>query len=151
MTTSWSWLRERHDCAKLSSIQRVAIWRISNIKYILICLTLFWLVNYSMCYFIGHCVRPATGVAIARWDKDIPLPAKPSPNPDDTAPIVRCPMGLPDATGCGRSWTRTRVSGGTASTVVQCKRQLCHSGGLLLIFYCLFHFRLLSIWLALVM
>ena len=37
----WIWLRECQECAKLSSRQRVTIWRISNIKYILICLTLF--------------------------------------------------------------------------------------------------------------
>jgi hypothetical protein len=28
---------------------RVAIWRIANIKYILICLTLFWLLHDSIC------------------------------------------------------------------------------------------------------
>ena len=35
-----------------------------------------------------HCSHPATGVASARWDKNI-LAAKPSPNPDDAGPIVR--------------------------------------------------------------
>jgi hypothetical protein len=35
-----------------------------------------------------HCSHPATGVASARWDKNI-LPAKPSRNPDDAGPIVR--------------------------------------------------------------
>ena len=47
--SSWSWLRECKECAKLSSRQRVAIWRISNVKYILICLTLFWLLYDSIC------------------------------------------------------------------------------------------------------
>ena len=43
----WSWLRECQVCAKLSSRQRVAT--LKNITYILICLTLFWLLQDSMC------------------------------------------------------------------------------------------------------
>jgi hypothetical protein len=39
--------------------------------------------------------RPATGVARARWDKDIPAGYKHSTNPEDAGPIVRHPMGLP--------------------------------------------------------
>ena len=45
----WSWLRECQECAKLSSRQKVAIWRITNIKCCLICLTLFWLLHDSIC------------------------------------------------------------------------------------------------------
>ena len=53
VTTSWSWLRECQECAKLSSRKRVANWRISNIKYILICLTLFLVTTwFRVCYFI---------------------------------------------------------------------------------------------------
>ena len=47
--TSWSWLRECQVCAKLSSKAKDGI---SNIKYILICLTILWLLHDSMCYFI---------------------------------------------------------------------------------------------------
>ena len=36
------------------------------------------------------------------------LLAKPSPNPDNAAPIVRRPMGLPVAAGCDRAWTQTQ-------------------------------------------
>jgi hypothetical protein len=43
------------------------------------------------------------------------LPAKPSPNPDDTGPIMHRPMGLLLAAGCDRAWTQTRISSGTAS------------------------------------
>ena len=50
MTTSWSWLRECQECAKLSSRQKVAT--LKNLKYILICWTLFWLLHDSVCYFI---------------------------------------------------------------------------------------------------
>ena len=49
VTTLWIWLRQCQECAKLSSRP---IWRIANIKYILICLTLFWLLHDSMGYFI---------------------------------------------------------------------------------------------------
>jgi hypothetical protein len=46
----WSRLRECQEWAKLSSRQRVATFK--NLKYILICLTLFWLIHDCMCYFI---------------------------------------------------------------------------------------------------
>jgi hypothetical protein len=49
----WSWFREYQECTKLSSRQTVAIWRISNIKYILICLSLFWILHDSICV-ISH-------------------------------------------------------------------------------------------------
>jgi hypothetical protein len=50
------------------------------------------------------------------------LPAIPSPNPDDAGPIVCRPMGLPvtAATEPGQ----TRISSGTASTVMQGLRPL---------------------------
>jgi hypothetical protein len=37
------------NAKSVQSWQRVTIWRISNIKYILICLTLFWLLHDSIC------------------------------------------------------------------------------------------------------
>ena len=49
VTTSRSWLRECQKSAKLSSRQRVAT--LKNLKYILICLILFWLLHDSMCVF----------------------------------------------------------------------------------------------------
>ena len=42
-----SWLRKCQECAKLSSRQRVAT--LKTLKYILICLTLFWLLHDSIC------------------------------------------------------------------------------------------------------
>ena len=45
-----------------------------------------------------HCARPATGVAGAWWDKDIPT-GQTLPNPDDARPIVR---------RCARAWARTQ-------------------------------------------
>jgi hypothetical protein len=45
-----------------------------------------------------HCAWPATGVAGARWDKDIPT-GQTLPNPDDARPIVRRPTDLPVADG----------------------------------------------------
>jgi hypothetical protein len=38
-----------------------------------------------------------------------PPPAKPSPNPDDTGPIVCRHMGLQIMAGCDTAWDRTRV------------------------------------------
>jgi hypothetical protein len=54
-----------------------------------------------------HCAQPATGVASARWDKDIPT-GQTLPNPDDSRPIVRRPTDLPVAAGCDRAWARTQ-------------------------------------------
>ena len=45
--SSWNWLRECQECAKLSSRQRVAT--LKNLKSIFICLTLFWLLHDSIC------------------------------------------------------------------------------------------------------
>jgi hypothetical protein len=55
----------------------------------------------------AHCARPATGVASARWDKDIPT-SQTLPNPDDARPIVRRPMDLPVTAGCDRAWAQTQ-------------------------------------------
>ena len=75
-----------------------------------------------------HCARPATE-SLVRDGTRTSLLAKPSPNPDDTGQIVHRPMGLPVAAGCNRTWTQTRISSGTASTVMQCLRPLHHLGG----------------------
>jgi hypothetical protein len=40
-----------------------------------------------------HCALPVTGVAGARWDKDIPTDQA-LPNPDDARPIVRQSLGV---------------------------------------------------------
>jgi hypothetical protein len=50
-----------------------------------------------------HCAWPDTGVASARWDKDIPA-GQTLPNQDKSWPIVRRPMGLPVTAGCDRAW-----------------------------------------------
>jgi hypothetical protein len=67
-----------------------------------------------------HCTRPATGVAGAQWDKDIP-------------PLTRTTLGqLCAAPWVFRSWPagfEPRISNGTDSTVMQCLRPLRHSGG----------------------
>ena len=57
-----------------------------------------------------HCAQPATGVASARLDKDIPAgPAGQTlHSPDDAVPIMRRPMSLPVAAGCGRAWAWTQ-------------------------------------------
>ena len=54
-----------------------------------------------------QCARPATGVASAWWDKDIP-DGQTLPNPDDAGLIVRRPMDLPVAGSCNRAWARTQ-------------------------------------------
>jgi hypothetical protein len=54
-----------------------------------------------------HCTRPATGVAGARWDKNIPT-GQALPNPDDARPIVRRPTDLPVTAGCDRAWARNQ-------------------------------------------
>ena len=51
----------------------------------------------------AHCARPATGVAGARQDKDIPT-APTLPTPDDARPIVRRPTDLSVAAGYDRAW-----------------------------------------------
>ena len=70
-----------------------------------------------------NCARPATGVASARRDKNTPA-SQPSPNLDDAGSIVH-----PVTASCDRAWTQTRISSDTASTVMQCLRPLCQSGG----------------------
>ena len=60
-----------------------------------------------------------------------PTPAKPSPKPDDTGPILRRPMGLPITAGCDTAWDWTRVCSEASSTEMQCFRTLLHLGALL--------------------
>ena len=53
---------------------------------------------------------------------------RPNPNPDDTGPIVRRPMGLPITAGCDTAWKRTRICSDASSTEMQRLRPLRHSG-----------------------
>jgi hypothetical protein len=48
----WSWLRECQECQSCHQGKWWLLWSISNIKYILICLTLLVTTGFHMCYFI---------------------------------------------------------------------------------------------------
>ncbi|CDQ57287.1 unnamed protein product [Oncorhynchus mykiss] len=46
----------------------------------------------------------------------------PRPNPDDTGPIVHCPMGLPITAECEAGWIRIRYCSDSPCTEMQCLR-----------------------------
>ena len=74
------------------------------------------------------CAQPTTGIARARWDKDIPASQtlhKPRRRWANCVPTHGSRL-RPVATEPG---LKPRISGGTASTAMQCLRPLRHSGG----------------------
>ena len=73
------------------------------------------ILDFSICGHLRKSSNPQT-------------PAKPSPNLDDTGPIVRRPTGLPITAGCDTALGRTRVFSDTSNTEMQCLRPLRHSG-----------------------
>ena len=76
--------------------------------------------------------RPKSAVHVPGCDKEslehdatrTSKPIKPSPNPDDTGPIVHCLMASSNT-----AWDRTRICSDASGTVMQCLRPLCHLGG----------------------
>jgi hypothetical protein len=67
--------------------------------------------------------------SLVRDETRISLPGQALPNPDDARPIVHRPMDLPVAAAVTEPGREPRVSGGTASTAMQCRRPLRHPGG----------------------
>jgi hypothetical protein len=58
----------------------------------------------------------------------------PRQNPNDTGPIVRCPVGHPIASGCDTACIRTRDCSDASYTEMQCLRPLRHAGTMTNIF-----------------